>query len=278
MKYPKMLHVSIQENVYNSSLDPRIWGPPFWYMLHMAATHAQIEGYQSWQRQGWEAIIKGLPYVLPCMECQLHARAFIESHPILIQNRTELFVFLVLMHNGVNLRNGKPTLSVEQAIKEYGFNDSHAMVNAHFSNGPPLSGVLKRIDMTRQTLTVDGVDPKIWFPLFWFTLFNIAINLPVIMNSMQMSAVGNFIKGLPVLFPHQPSQKKLSNWINSHPPIYHASGRLFSFPDLVDMYNAMVAMKIHPSAKPLTYTEAENKYGKHTFNASLLVTFGQNHD
>jgi len=250
-----MLQVSVHDNVFNSSLEPQIWGPALWYLLHMASTFAKIdEGLFSEDRRNWEAIFRGLPTMIPCLACKTHARKFIETHPMGLDSRDKLFVFFVVMHNAVNLRHGKTPVTPAVAAKLYGLFDSHILVRANV-NG--------------QQMMLDGVDPKIWAPIFWFTLFNMGMNLPVLVGSTEMHTISNYLAALPVLFPHEPTRSQLKNWLARNPPIFHSSGRLYVLPYLVEMHNAL-----HPT-KSMTYKEAELRYGFETFRASIEIRITQ---
>lgn len=102
--------------------DPSVWGPAFWFTLHNGAskyptlaspiTKNRMKGY-----------IIGIPTMLPCVACTLHATNHIEKNKDRLDDicsgREKLFTFFVDFHNIVNKRYNKPILSVEEAYNIY---------------------------------------------------------------------------------------------------------------------------------------------------------------
>ncbi len=102
--------------------DPKIWGPHLWAYLHYSAanypehpTESEIQEMIHW--------LCSLPVTIPCVNCSKHYRKYIEdTKPYLYNicsNKESLFNFLVDIHNKVNIRNGKPEMTYDQARKIY---------------------------------------------------------------------------------------------------------------------------------------------------------------
>ena len=105
---------------------PSQWGPCFWYAMHTLAerigtTSDIINGDQA---TIFRMLIELLPKIIPCQECQRHARSYILANPIphtwytskgdalRIAIRSWLFNF----HTAVRLRLGQPvTIATEEA-------------------------------------------------------------------------------------------------------------------------------------------------------------------
>ena len=102
-----------------TSVEPEDWGPCFWHLLHTAAektgrsTNPIICRDQA-NIMKW--LIENLPTILPCQQCQNHARNYLLANPIpktwetatcedlRVQIRTWLFYF----HHAVRTRLGQP--------------------------------------------------------------------------------------------------------------------------------------------------------------------------
>lgn len=91
-------------------LDPKLWGPSYWTILHTYA-----ERYKPIHKKKTIAFILSLPTLLPCGSCQDHAMAFIlrtlTVDPDL--NQTTLSAkalkrFFMDLHNSINFRINKP--------------------------------------------------------------------------------------------------------------------------------------------------------------------------
>ena len=114
------------ENNVNTS-DPSVWGPAFWFTLHNGASKYPLEASPIIS-QRTKGFIQGIPQMLPCNACKVHATAHIESHRIsdnldvICSGRDNLFKFFVDFHNMVNKRHNKPAMSYEEAYKIYNGN------------------------------------------------------------------------------------------------------------------------------------------------------------
>lgn len=104
------------------SVNPKIWGPHFWYTYHMSAAYYP-KNPSPIVIERMKGRILAIPYEIPCNNCRHHASAFIEGYGDLsdvVKNRDALIKFYVDFHNQVNKRYGKPEWTVEQAKKHYG--------------------------------------------------------------------------------------------------------------------------------------------------------------
>lgn len=121
---PKPLTATWQDsNTANTNMsDPSVWGSAFWFSLHNGAAKYPVNASKIWGGN-MKGFIIGIPYILPCDNCSIHARHYIEQHysnlDEICSGRAPLFAFFVDMHNMVNRRLGKPDMSVEDAYKLY---------------------------------------------------------------------------------------------------------------------------------------------------------------
>jgi hypothetical protein len=86
---------------FNGLSDPRVWGPPFWFSLHVSAASYPIHPSQIVRERA----------------------AFVEKHrkdlDNIVSSRQNLFNFYVDFHNKVNQRYGKKIWSYKEAMEYY---------------------------------------------------------------------------------------------------------------------------------------------------------------
>jgi hypothetical protein len=107
--------------------DPKVWGPPFWFSLHVSSVYYPIEA-SPMVKERMKNRILAIPYEIPCEKCRTHAIAYIEENRDRLDNivngRESLGKFYVDFHNQVNKRYGKRIWTYEEAYKYYsGKND-----------------------------------------------------------------------------------------------------------------------------------------------------------
>ena len=123
-KSSKKINMKWETKSYTNTSDPSVWGPSFWFTLHNGAskypesaspiTQSRMKGY-----------ILGLPYMLPCPTCQVHASTHIQKLQDenklddIVSCKDNLFNFFVDFHNFVNKRYNKTEMSYKDAHKIY---------------------------------------------------------------------------------------------------------------------------------------------------------------
>jgi hypothetical protein len=102
------------------SANPKTWGPHLWFYLHtMANNYPQHPDSNRKNRmKNW---ISSLGGTIPCNNCSMHFDKYISNANLdkVCASRTDLQNFLVDIHNIVNSRTGKPTLSRSEASNLY---------------------------------------------------------------------------------------------------------------------------------------------------------------
>jgi len=105
-----------------SLLNPQVWGPPFWFSLHVSAANYPVNPSPIW-RERMKGRILAIPFEIPCAACKPHAAAFIENnkHRLddIVSSRKSLIRFYVDFHNKVNERYGKRQWTYEEAEEYY---------------------------------------------------------------------------------------------------------------------------------------------------------------
>jgi hypothetical protein len=90
------------------------WGPAAWKFLH-AVTFSYPETPSLNEQVAVEQLFASLRYVLPCAQCRTHFEAELRAHPPDTRSRATLSAWLVDLHNRVNRRLGKRTVTYSEA-------------------------------------------------------------------------------------------------------------------------------------------------------------------
>jgi hypothetical protein len=101
-------------------LPPEVWGPIFWSTLHIVALGFPDEPSYAEKRAAKE-FYNSMAYLLPCPVCREHFTTVLQGLPVenWLDNRKSLIEWVVMAHNRVNERLGKPQLTVEQFYTKY---------------------------------------------------------------------------------------------------------------------------------------------------------------
>lgn len=107
------------------------WGPCTWYLFHTLAEKIKEDQF----------IILRLPLIniitsicgnLPCPDCANHARQKMSSLNITnIKTKEDLKLMLLIFHNEVNMRNGKPLFNESDLNNKYSVANTNNIVQ-HF--------------------------------------------------------------------------------------------------------------------------------------------------
>lgn len=99
---------------------PTYWGPSAWKFLHSVAdSYPQYPTEET--KQKTKQFFSLLKDVLPCPSCRLNYERHIAKYPLTedVMKTTEtLSMWLIDIHNEVNIINGKPVYTYEQIKKE----------------------------------------------------------------------------------------------------------------------------------------------------------------
>jgi hypothetical protein len=100
--------------------DPAEWGPIVWKYLHCLSEKLGTTGshiIDTDQANYMETLLNLLPQILPCVECQAHAAAYVGAHPVPTLKgqygenlRAAARNWLFQFHNEVRARKGQPIM------------------------------------------------------------------------------------------------------------------------------------------------------------------------
>ena len=99
-------------------MDPMIWGPSSWKFLHFVTFGFPTNPTEN-QRAQYSLFLDHLQYVLPCPTCRAHYQEFVANTPPDCTSKQSLVVWLWSLHNTVNTKNYKPTITYPDFIDHY---------------------------------------------------------------------------------------------------------------------------------------------------------------
>lgn len=113
---------------------PQVWGPPFWFTIHITAlAYPQKPTYA--EKKAAKEFFESLPFLLPCSICKTHLKTHLRKHPITpyLDRRDDLFKYTVMLHNEVNISLNKPIFTEIEALyylKKLGERNSSPMITS----------------------------------------------------------------------------------------------------------------------------------------------------
>lgn len=101
-------------------MNPFVWGPPFWFVMHTVSLNYPLKPTYAQRRTHYD-FFYNIRNILPCEMCRQHYRTLLKRFPIepFLDNRDALVSWVILIHNQVNVRLGKPTMSKDAVMQKY---------------------------------------------------------------------------------------------------------------------------------------------------------------
>ncbi len=102
------------------ALDPKIWGPHYWFVLHtIAFTYPDTPNEVT--RKKYYDFIQNLPLFLPINDIGNSFSKLLDSYPVTpyLDSRQSFIKWMHFIHNKVNISLGLPELTMEEAMTEY---------------------------------------------------------------------------------------------------------------------------------------------------------------
>ena len=88
-------------------------GPGIWFVIHLSAVKATTRD----TKKAFRILIAELVDNFPCDECKKHFQEYVMKNPL--EEVEDYFYWTWVLHNQVNVRNGKEVVSYRQAKKFY---------------------------------------------------------------------------------------------------------------------------------------------------------------
>ena len=101
-------------------LDPKVWGPHYWFFLHTLAMTYPHHPNTVTKKKYYE-FIQNLPLFLPVEEISSDFSKLIEKYPITpyLDNRDSFVRWMHFIHNKINERLEKPQISLNEFFFNY---------------------------------------------------------------------------------------------------------------------------------------------------------------
>ena len=101
-------------------MDPKIWGPNFWFSLHtVTLAYPDVPSYE--EIRHYNDFFVSLQNVLPCKICREHYKSHLHQYPISahLSCKEDLVKWCFNLHNMVNRSLGKEDYPYEEFREKY---------------------------------------------------------------------------------------------------------------------------------------------------------------
>jgi hypothetical protein len=101
-------------------LDPQVWGPHYWFFLHtIAMTYPHHPNTVT--KKKYYDLIQNMPLFIPVEEISGYFSKLIDEYPITpyLDNRDSLIRWVHFIHNKINSKLEKPTISLNDFFLKY---------------------------------------------------------------------------------------------------------------------------------------------------------------
>lgn len=101
-------------------MDPKVWGPSFWFVLHtVSLNYPDRPTYV--EKRTHHDFYRVVQDILPCVTCRQHYKELSAQYPIgpFLTSKKALVTWVTMIHNQVNKRLGKATLTTEEVTANY---------------------------------------------------------------------------------------------------------------------------------------------------------------
>lgn len=101
-------------------LDPKVWGPHYWFFLHTLAMTYPHHPNTITKKKYYE-LIQNLPLFLPVEEISGEFSKLIDKYPVTpyLDNRDSLVRWMHFIHNKINVKLEKPEISLNEFFVKY---------------------------------------------------------------------------------------------------------------------------------------------------------------
>lgn len=101
-------------------LDPKVWGPHYWFFLHTLAMTYPHHPNAVTKKKYYE-FIQNLPLFLPVEEISSEFSKLLDSYPITsyLDNRDSFVRWMHFIHNKINAKLEKPQISLNEFFVKY---------------------------------------------------------------------------------------------------------------------------------------------------------------
>lgn len=102
------------------ALDPKVWGPHYWFFLHTIALTYPILPNEVMRKKYYD-FIQNLPLFLPIPEIGNEFSKMIDRYPVTpyLESRQDFIRWMHFIHNKINVSLDLPEKTLEETMTEY---------------------------------------------------------------------------------------------------------------------------------------------------------------
>ena len=102
------------------ALDPKIWGPHYWFVLHTIALNYPLHPNETSKKKYYD-FIQNLPIFIPISDMGNSFSALLDKYPVTpyLDSRDSFIKWMYYIHNQINITIGIPERTLEESLQEY---------------------------------------------------------------------------------------------------------------------------------------------------------------
>lgn len=102
------------------ALDPKIWGPHYWFVLHTIAITYPLTPNEVTRKKYYD-FIQNLPIFLPVDEIGNTFSGYLDKYPVTpyLESRPSFIKWMHFIHNKINVATGQPEIDMDEAMADY---------------------------------------------------------------------------------------------------------------------------------------------------------------
>jgi len=102
------------------ALEPTVWGPFYWFVLHTIALSYPINPNETIKKKYYD-FIQNIPLFLPISTIGNKFSSLLDKYPVTpyLDSQTSLVKWMHFIHNKINISLDKPEITMEEAMVKY---------------------------------------------------------------------------------------------------------------------------------------------------------------
>ena len=102
------------------TLDPKIWGPHYWFVLHTIALNYPLYPNETIKKKYYD-FIQNLPIFLPVTNIGNMFSELLDIYPVTpyLESRDAFIKWMYFIHNKINSNLGQPEITLAESLKIY---------------------------------------------------------------------------------------------------------------------------------------------------------------
>ena len=101
-------------------LDPKIWGPQYWFVLHTIALNYPLNPNSTVKKKYYD-FIQNLPLFIPISEMGNNFSKTLDEFPVTpyLDSRESFIKWMYFIHNKINISLSLPEKTLDESLKNY---------------------------------------------------------------------------------------------------------------------------------------------------------------